>query len=122
MWRVNKSNPQYPHTTALVQGDTSKWYKPPIDIDLGSSVILPGHTVATIASHQLQELLEQSQREVFTIPFAYLFPALLFCEADGDDLAIAVVGVGANLVVKVLGEGGGVLLLGVEIDHLCSVI
>ena len=41
--------------------------KPPVDLDLVCSAILHGQWVATVVAHQLPELSEQSQREVFTI-------------------------------------------------------
>ena len=41
-----------------LQGDTEEFAKPPVDSDLGCSVILPGQKVATVGAHQLQELLE----------------------------------------------------------------
>ena len=52
---------------ALLQGDRSGRSKPPIDLDLGCSTMLPGQWVAAVAAHQLPELLELSQREVFTV-------------------------------------------------------
>ena len=42
----------------LVQGDTEEFGKPPVDSDLGCSVILPGQQVATIAAHQLPGVSE----------------------------------------------------------------
>ena len=50
-----------------IQGDPSGWLKPLMDLDLGCSVILPGQLVAAVAAHQLQNLSELSQLEVFTI-------------------------------------------------------
>ena len=41
--------------------------KPPVNLYLECSTILPGQWVAAVASHQLPELSELSQREVFTV-------------------------------------------------------
>ena len=41
--------------------------KPPIDIDLGCTVVLPGRKGATVVAHQLPELSELSQQQVLTI-------------------------------------------------------
>ena len=38
---------------------------PPVDFDLGGSVILPRQYVATVVAHQLSELPNLDQREVF---------------------------------------------------------
>ena len=62
-----------------VQGDPLGWLKPPVDLDLGCSNILPGQQVATVAAHQLLELSELSQREVLTILLGHPAPALLPC-------------------------------------------
>ena len=51
----------------MLAGLTIRSGKPPVDLDLRSSVILPRQSVATVMAHQLPELSEQSQREVFTI-------------------------------------------------------
>ena len=45
-----------------VQGDTMK---PPVDLDLRCSAILPGQQPAIIAARQLPKLLELSQQLVF---------------------------------------------------------
>ena len=50
-----------------LQGDSSGWSKPPVDLDLKCSAILPGQEVATVAARQLPELSELNQQEVFTI-------------------------------------------------------
>ena len=47
--------------------DPSPWLKPPIDLDLECSALLPGEWAATVAAHLLPELSELSQREVFTV-------------------------------------------------------
>ena len=39
--------------------------KPPVDLDLRYSAILPRQYAATIAAHQLPKLSELSQQEVF---------------------------------------------------------
>ena len=41
-----------------LQGDPSGWLKPPVDLDLGCSAILPGQQVATVLAHLLPELSE----------------------------------------------------------------
>ena len=48
-----------------LQGDPSGRLKAPFDLDLGCATVLPGF--ATVAAHQLPELLELSQRKVFTV-------------------------------------------------------
>ena len=41
--------------------------KPPVDLDAGSSTIMPGQQVVTATVQQLPELSELSQWELFTI-------------------------------------------------------
>ena len=47
-----------------LQGDPSGRLKAPFDLDLGCATVLPG--IATVAAHQLPELLELSQQEFLT--------------------------------------------------------
>ena len=42
------------------------WLKPPVDLDLGCFAILPGQYIATVGAHQLTELPELSQQELFS--------------------------------------------------------
>ena len=46
--------------------------KPSVDFDLECSTILPGQKVAAVAAHQLLELSELSQWEVFTVLMYHL--------------------------------------------------
>ena len=50
----------------FVLGDPSGQLKPALDLDLGCLAILSGQWIATVATHQLPELLELSQQEVLT--------------------------------------------------------
>ena len=47
-------------------GDPSGRLQPPVDLDLGCSVILPGQLLAKVAANELPELSELSQQEVLT--------------------------------------------------------
>ena len=59
--RTGKKSWRFRH----IQDDTSARLKPPVDLDLGCSAILPGQKAATVVARQLLELSEPSQREVF---------------------------------------------------------
>ena len=50
--------------------------KPPIDLDLGCSAILPGQQVATVVAHLLPELVKQSQHEVLINQMGHPFPTI----------------------------------------------
>ena len=56
--RAISSHKNWQQSPSVLQGDTSKHKKSPVDLDLGGSLILPG---------QQPELLELSQREVFDV-------------------------------------------------------
>ena len=61
----------------LIQGDNSGWEKPPVYLDLGCPTILPGQLVASVAAHQLLEVPELSQWEVFIAQNGHPAPCTL---------------------------------------------
>ena len=52
----------------ILQGGPSGRGKPPVDLDLGCSTILPGQKIATVTAHHLAELSELGQWEVSSDP------------------------------------------------------
>ena len=54
-----------------IQVGPSGWTKPPVDLYMGCSTILPGQWVASVAANQLPELSELSQRVVFTVQMGF---------------------------------------------------
>ena len=60
----------------LVQGDQSKQYKPPVDLDLAYSVILFGQGVTTVMDQHQRVLLELRHWEDFAIWMGQPVPSI----------------------------------------------
>ena len=71
--RTGKKSWRFRH----IQGDTSARLKPPVDLDLGCSAILPGQKAATVAAHELPELSEPSQWEVLLSRWVNMYYLML---------------------------------------------
>ena len=65
-------------TAADLQSNPSGWLQLPVNLDLGYSIILPWHWVATVAAHQLPELTEQCPEDVVIHRMGH--PVLILCK------------------------------------------
>ena len=81
--------------------------KPPVDLDLGCSVILPWQSVATVAAQELPELSKLNPQEVFSVVNCHPV-CILFCPTEdgrcGSRLFF-LCDIGAIIIIIISGRG-----------------